>query len=237
MSRHSNQEIEQYYFDRFRSHYPIPAGQVEHTDKPDVIVRGHKTLGIEIASLYLADGANHESEQVQRRRRDAVLRAAQTKYLAAGGRKIELTFSFDPSHPISNTGALSTALARAAAGIEKMPAGRIDRSCFSHVPEVCFIYHNPTEYRDAKWRTSQVLTVPNLSLPRLAEIVETKHRKLAEYTLCDAYWLLLIVDFMDPAQDQEVDWPESEASIRSPFEKIIVYKPQFAAWIEVPIES
>jgi hypothetical protein len=239
MPRHSIQEIEQYYFNQFKAHYPIPPGQVEHTDKPDVIVRSHRTIGIEIARLYLADGANSGSEQRQRRIRDEVLRKAQVEYLATGGKKIELTFSFDPSHPISNRMALSisTALAKVAAAIEKLPAGQIDRSHFRHVPEVCFIYHNPIEYHDAKWRTSQVYTVPNLSLSRLAEIAESKHRKLAQYTPCDAYWLLLVVDFMDPAQDQEIHWPESEAPIKSPFEKIIVYKPQFAAWIEVPIES
>ena len=237
MPRHSNQEVEKYYFNQFKAHYPVPPGQVEHTDKPDVIVHGHRTLGIEIANLYLSDGANHGSEQVQRRIRDTVLRLAQDEYLAAGGKKIELTFLFDPSHPISNTKPLATALARVAANIEKLPAGQVNRSQFLHVPEVCFVYHNPTEYHDAKWRTSQVYTVPNLSLPRLAEVVESKHKKLAEYKPCDAYWLLLIVDFMDPAQDQDIDWPKSEDPLRSSFEKIIIYKPQFAAWTEVPSQQ
>jgi len=78
-----------------------------------VIVHGHRALGIEIANLYLSDGANHGSEQVQRCRRDPVLRLAQDEYLAAGGKKIELTFMFDPSHPISNTKPLATAFVSA----------------------------------------------------------------------------------------------------------------------------
>jgi hypothetical protein len=237
MSRHSNQEVEQYYFNLFKVHYPLPSGRVEHTDKPDVIVHGHRTLGIEIANLYLLDGADHGSEQVQRNIRETVLKLAQAEYLDNGGKNIELTFSFDPSHPISNPKALATVLARAAASIDKLPAGQVNRSQFLHIPEICFVHHNPVGYPDAKWRTSQVHNVPNLALSRLAQIVAVKHKKLKEYKSCDAYWLLLIVDFMDPAQDQEIDWPGSEAPLQSAFEKIIIYKPQFAAWTEVPKRS
>lgn len=239
MSRLSNQELEQYYFKQFQAHYPMPPGQVEHRDKPDVLILGHRTLGIEIVNFYLSHATNLGSEQTQRPVRDLVVKEAQAEYLASGGKKSELTFSFDPSHPISISDwkALATALARVAVTIEKLPAGQVNRSHFQDVPEICFIYHNPTEYHDAKWHASQVYTVPNLSLSRLAEIVESKHSKLAGYKPCDAYWLLLIVDFTDPAQDQEIDWPESEVSLKSPFEKIIIYKPQFAAWTEIPTQQ
>jgi hypothetical protein len=73
MSRASNQAIKRYYFEQFRTHFPLPTGSVEYTDKPDVIVHGARKLGIEIANLYLVDGGDPSSEQAQRRVRERVL--------------------------------------------------------------------------------------------------------------------------------------------------------------------
>jgi len=166
-----------------------------------------------------------------------VLKHAQALYLAAGGKTIELTVSFDPTHPIANKKSVASALAVAAKSIEKLPVGPVDRIYLDQIPEVWFIYHNPTEYPDAVWRTSQVYTVPGLSLSRIAAILNEKHQKLPSYRPCDAFWLLLVVDFIDFAQDQDIDWPDPEFSLSSKFERIIVYKPQFAEWMEVPVEQ
>jgi hypothetical protein len=237
MSRASNQAIERYYFEQFRAHFPLPTGSVEYTDKPDVIVHGARKLGIEIANLYLVDGGDPSSEQAQRHVREGVLQEAQAQYLAAGGRKIELTISFDPTHPIMGAKALASALATAAKSIERSPAGQVSRTLFADMPEVWFIYHNPVEYPDAVWRAPQVYTVPNLSLSRVAAVAAAKHDKLHAYEPCDAFWLLLVIDFIDRAQDQDIQWPDPDFRISSPFESIILYKPQFAEWTEVPINQ
>jgi len=237
MSRASNQFIERYYFEQFRAHFPLPPGKVEYTDKPDIIIHGVRRVGVEIANLYLVDGADPSSEQAQRRFREDVLKQAQALFLTAGGKKIELTITFDPTHPISDTKVVASTLAVAAASIERLSGGRVDRNFFNHIPEVGFIYHNPIEYSDAIWRASQTYTVPVLSLSRVAAIVDAKHQRLPAYKKCDAFWLLLIVDFLDPAQDQDIRWPDPDFSFSSKFEKIIVYKPLFAEWTEVPIEQ
>jgi hypothetical protein len=96
MSRPSNQTVERYYFELFRSHYEVPDGDLVFTDKPDVIVRGTQTIGVEIANLYLASGADSASEQVQRVRRLQILERAQALHLASGGRHIELSVGFSP---------------------------------------------------------------------------------------------------------------------------------------------
>ena len=44
MSRPSNQEIEKYYFEQFTEDFPLPNGELEHGDKPDVIIRSTKKL-------------------------------------------------------------------------------------------------------------------------------------------------------------------------------------------------
>ena len=51
MDRPSNAQIERHYFERFRNDFPLPAGEIIYTDKPDVIIRGGSTLGIEITNL------------------------------------------------------------------------------------------------------------------------------------------------------------------------------------------
>ena len=97
-----------------------------------------------------------------------------------------------------------------------------------------FIYYNKKEYEDAKWRSVQGHYVPALSLERLRELVSNKTKKLPHYQQCDIYWLLLIVDFMDPAQDQDLQWPAGELLEKSPFERILLYKPQFGQVMLVP---
>lgn len=240
MSRPSNKEIEQYYFDSFKRHYPLPLGQIEHTDKPDVMIHGQIVYGIEITNLYLTDGEKYKdgsSEQAQRSIRDDVLKKAQDQHFANGGQKIVLIVSFDPLHPIINkkrAKILATALAEVAKIVEALPIGKVDIKHFNHINEVCFIYHNAIGANYEKWLVQQIYTGSKLSIQRLKEAVAIKTKALEKYKPCDVYWLLLIVDFMDRAQDQEIDWPESEAALVSPFEKIIIYKPQFAKWTEVP---
>jgi hypothetical protein len=55
-----------------------------------------------------------------------------------------------------------------------------------------------------------------------------------EYRSCDAYWLLVIVDFMSAAQEQEirVDGLRISSAV---FEKIIVYKPNFDHILDVTV--
>jgi hypothetical protein len=235
MSRLSNRDIEQYYFDQFRGHFPLPAGEVEHGDKPDVVIHGERKLGIEIANLYLTDGADPSSEQVQRKRREAVVRQAQTHHSLPGGKKIELTVSFDSVRPITDVQAVARSLAALAQSIEPLEAGALPRRHFSQVPQLNFVYYNPVEYPDARWRVSQMFSGVNLSVDRVAQLVATKELRLAEYNQCDVYWLLLIVDFMDSAQDQEIVWPEEVAPLKTTYERVIIYKPQFAQWIQVPV--
>ena len=49
-------------------------------------------------------------------------------------------------------------------------------------------------------------------------------------------WLLLVVDFMDPAQDQEIQWPAGAVLMQArTFERIWLYKPAFHEVLEIPI--
>lgn len=234
MSRPSNQDIERYYFELFRQHYEVPEGEIDYTDKPDVILRSSQTIGVEIANLYLTNGADATSEQVQRARRLQVLERAQTLHRASGGKPIELSVGFDPKGPIQEVEPVARALATIATKVENSPSGQVNRLLFEDVPALSFLYHNQIEYADAKWRLVQGYNVPSLSLERLRLLVSEKAKKLHNYQSCDSYWLLLIVDFMDPAQDQNLQWPVGEVLEKSPFERILLYKPQFGQVVQVP---
>ena len=234
MSRTSNQTIERYYFERFQSHYEVPDGDLVFTDKPDVILRGTQTIGVEIANLYLSSGSDRASEQVQRARRLQILERAQALHRASGGRHIELSVGFNPEHPIQELEPVALALAAIATKVEYSPSGQVSRMLFEHVPELRFLYHNQKEYADAKWRLVQGYSVPALSLERLRVLVSDKTKKLRNYQPCDSYWLLLVVDFMAPSQDQDFQWPAGEVLEKSPFERILLYKPQFGQVVQVP---
>jgi hypothetical protein len=71
-----------------------------------------------------------------------------------------------------------------------------------------------------------------MSAARLRAIVAEKESKAANYASCDAYWLLIVVDFTDPAQDQEITTTGLKLSSGF-FEKIIIYKPGFEDIVEV----
>lgn len=183
MSRATNRAIERHYFDQFKAHFPLPPGELEYGDKPDVIIQGERRIGVEIANLYLADGRDPTSEQTQRHFREAVLKHAQALYLAAGGKTIELTVSFDPTHPIANKKSVASALAVAAKSIEKLPVGPVDRIYLDQIPEVWFIYHNPTEYPDAvcvplrftQYRVCRFLELPRSSTKNTRSFLPTDH--------------------------------------------------------------
>jgi hypothetical protein len=60
-----------------------------------------------------------------------------------------------------------------------------------------------------------------MSTQRLAEIVQEKENKARAYASCDAYWLLVIINFIDPAQEQEIRREEGLAIASGVFQKVI----------------
>ncbi len=222
MVRKSNKEIERHYFEMFRRVYSLP-GEPDYGDKPDVILKGKK-IGIEITRFYIDKGDLPESEQVQSDWRGKVISKAQKIYLANGGKRIELSFGFDKAQPIRDKGQLAKKIAELARSIEGRMTEVINKEIFKDIPEISFVYLNPEEYEDAKWRVVQVYSVPLMSRERLVEIVKDYEEKSKHYQPCDTYWLLVVVDFMNPAQDQEIQSDGFEKIDSTIFEKVFVYK-------------
>jgi len=59
-----------------------------------------------------------------------------------------------------------------------------------------------------------------------------KEHNAKKYRPCDAYWLLVIVDFMSAAQEQEIR-VDGLSICSSVSETIIVYKPRFDHILDV----
>ena len=227
MAKRSNQDREQYYFGMFRRDYQLPEGTIVHGDKPDVIVEGKRKIGIEITNFFLESGALSESEQVQRKAREAVVSNAQQVYLSNGGRRIELSLSFDKASPIRHQGKLANRIAAVAKNIDGLKTGAIRKDVFKDIPELSFVYLNAKEYEDPTWRVVPCYLGEIMSMERLRAIVSAKEAQSKFYQSCDAYWLVVVVDFFDRAQDQEIQIEGFEKIGSTVFEKVIVYRTHF----------
>lgn len=234
MTKPSNDKIERHYFERFCKLYGLSDDSVMYGDKPDVIVHGTRKIGIEIRNFFVQSGKLPGSEQRQWPLRDTVVKDAHKLYLAGGGKRDELTFGFDKNNPIipARMKALSKDLAAFVGSHDDQSSGEICRYLFRDtMPELWSIYLNAHEYIDAEWRVTQVHTFGLMSKDDLKAIVKEKESKAAQYEACDAYWLLLVVDGIDAAQEQEIRINDLAVG-SSVFEKIIVFH-TFGHFVEI----
>jgi len=234
----SKREIERHYFERFRQDYPLPEGVIEYWDRPsggpDVFVNGEERLGIEITRFFLEDGALKHSEQQQRKRRDVVVSRAQETYSRDGGKSFELSFSFNKESPINSVEKLAAKLAKLAKSLEGHPGGRVSKGTFQNIAELSFVYLNATEYLDPRWRVMQAHSGPGvMSEEQLRNIIRTKEEKAKSYQPCDSYWLVVIVDSFDRAQEQEIPTDGLGRIDSQMFEKVIIYVTPYGDIVEV----
>jgi len=222
MTKITNQDIEKYYFEMFRQVYRIPQGLVCYGDRPDVIIKGKERIGIEITNFYREEGNLLESEQAQGNFRKKIVFRAQKIYQNDGGRNINISFGFDKNNPIRDT-KLRSNLVDLAKRIENQPEGEISRDMFKTIPELDFV-HLSKEVQGLKWQVCQVYRGSKMLRKRLLEIVCGKEKKVSGYQKCDAYWLLVVIDFFDRAQDQEILFDGFDKIETDIFEKVIVYR-------------
>ncbi|OGW22947.1 MAG: hypothetical protein A3K09_05995, partial [Nitrospinae bacterium RIFCSPLOWO2_12_FULL_47_7] len=170
--------------------------------------------------------------QVQQKAREAVVSKAQQVYLANGGKRIELSFSFDKVAPIRGQAKLANKIAAVAKNIDGLKTGSIRKDAFKGIPELSFVYLNARKYEDPKWRVVQCYSGQLMSMEKLRAIVGAKEAQSKYYQRCDAYWLIVVVDFINRAQDQEIHINGFEKIASTVFEKVIVYKTHFGHVLE-----
>jgi hypothetical protein len=226
MALKSNRQKECYYFELFRKVYPLPDGELKYGDKPDIIIDGKRRLGVEMTNFYVEGGELIESEQIQRRIRKIVLKKAQQKYIHKGG-KFEISFSFNRQHPIRHSRKLIPKIIEIIRRLESSRTGGISKYFLEDIPELDFVYINPNLYSNPQWRNVQGYTgVNQMSMAKLEQILSGKEKKAEEYEKCDAYWLLVVIDSFDRAQEQLIpdEVLNGEVKLDSDiYEKIILF--------------
>lgn len=226
------QEIERHYFEKFRKDYPLPIGNIDYGDQPDVILKAKRQIGIEITNFFIEEGGLSESEQVQRKAREKVVFEAQSIYQTSNGRRTELTFGFNKAKPIRDQKELVKKIVELAKHIEGCETGEIRKVFFQEIPELSSVYLNAKEYKDTKWRVCQVYGTPRMSRDRLADIVRDKEVRAKKYKKCDVYWLLVIVESFDQAQEQTFPSNGFEKIKTKVFERVIIYDSNFGDVLE-----
>jgi hypothetical protein len=181
-AKKTNQEKERCSFEKFRKVYKLPQGVVCYGDKPDVIVSGDCTIGIELTSFYREPGSEERSEQRQRQWRFEVVSKAHRRYLAAGGKNIELTITFDVNNIITSDRkkVLPRKIAELAARIDMRPMGAFYGDCLDDMPEVLLIWSSGKEWPNPVWnRPGQVHIYQEMSVARLKQIIAEAPRQSA----------------------------------------------------------
>jgi hypothetical protein len=116
--------------------------------------------------------------------------------------------------------------------MDSWESGEIPRYLFRDTtPEVWSIWVNSRRYSNAKWRLLGTHRPKLMAVEALEAIVREKETKLSEYEQCDAYWLLVVADGMDAAQEQEIRIDDPHV-ISNVFEKILIYDPLFGHVVE-----
>jgi hypothetical protein len=223
---------ERAYFEGFRRTHCEPEGDVTFGDRPDVTVRGKRTIGVEITRLYLRPGSDPASEQRQRPLRDAVVSQAHRLFTARGGPPIEWTIGFRAgSLAAGRTKKVAEALADfalhyerdIAAGVEEDISQEVWRELYeTALPEVSFLWVSRAKPAEPLWRVMQNYGVDLMSPEAVQAVVDQKEVEAEGYAACDALWLLIVVEAMDAAQDQEIRL-DSLAVRSSVYERVIVY--------------
>lgn len=229
--RPSNPDIERYYFEKFITQYELPKGEVVYSDKPDVIITGEENLGIEITNFYY-----DPREQSQISMRLNAVKNAQKIYQETTNNYTEFHFGFNRQSPIKMVKKMTKNLLVLAERFSEYPIGSITEDKFEDVPEVSFVWRGE-EYDDCEWGVSQIFSMPSMNVERLAEVIQEKERRAKEYAVCDKLWLLIVIDFMNLAQDQEIMNVHIDEIESDVFDKVILYKTLIEEIREVPIKN
>lgn len=229
----TKRETEATYFQLFAQSYKLPKGKIRYGDKPDVTIRGIQKLGIEITNFYHTNGNLPNSEQKQRIKRTSAIKLAHKNYLEQTKKNHNVSFGFSKNHPIKNPEQLAARIAVCCMKVPLPQKGWLPKKNFSSIPELESIYFDDREYAKPRWRIHYVPHVPTMSLAELKKIILSKEQKSKQYRPCDALWLLIIVDTLDPAQEQEIGIKGIETISSTVFEKIIIFKTPITDVIEL----
>lgn len=217
----SNADIEKNVFERFSGHYPLPEGKITFQDKPDVLIidEDNRTIGIEITALLPDEDALNQHAK----RQNVVKKAHSIFKRKHEDTTAEYAFGFKDTAVIQQVKPLAITIAQTVSGFPMLGDGFVDRQHYRDIPELLSIYKTG-EYEDAAWRDYRVYSPPILSRETLENMIKDKEKKAKCYKKCDAYWLLMYVNFINPASDIEITNGQIPSIKSDIFEKVIIFR-------------
>lgn len=219
----TKEEKEKYYFDKFCMAQGFSWEVVEQCKppKPDFIGDDCRKIGIEITNYSIVDGGEASSEMKQSPQRQRIANLAHKMFLEDGGGQINVALGFNLIIERSKE-EIARDIFHFVRDNQSLTNDRLTFYARMAIPEIAFLYISSAEHSPAEWRLAQVHDVTTINIERLTEIIKGKEGK--NYTGCDAYWLLIVMDMMDPGQEQEIPRSELPKIPSQKFEKIFFYK-------------
>ena len=231
MTRSDKKLRERSLYDHFASLVEIPEGPLDFDgESPDFVIHGDRTRGVEITELHVADG--ELSWQRQAPRRKEALRRAQAQYVAASGPAFDFNFDFKPLPATVSLDELARQALAAATASVNGTSGLISSDLLEPTPLVRWLYRPEPLYVDPRWHDMPCHSVPFLDPSNVQRVVNAKGEKLLSYRRCDRHWLVIGVDFWNPAQDQELAWPVETALDLCGFDRVFIVKTHHGVYLE-----
>lgn len=239
MARSKTIKAEAHYFEQFLKYFSLPSGVVSYggssDDKPDLTLKSTNSdeiiIGIEQTRFFIEDGSVISSEQIQARRRLEVIEIAERGYRSQHSEDLRLSICFNKNYPILSVFEVAENLLLFLSKYQKefMKDKSLVRPL--SIPEINSFYVQWD--MGASWQLIQVYSGQLTSKERLQEILDAKSRQAEGYRRCGDLWLLVIIDFCDRGQDQEID-DKIEILESNHFSKVVLFKTIFNQIKEIP---
>jgi hypothetical protein len=224
MTTPAQKQRERSYLDEFRRVVSVP-GIVEEGERPDFIVRGDATIGVEVVDLFHVPGSDPLGWQRQRPRGDRAIAQAHAIFERAGGRRFDYAIDLARLPAEASIGEIAAQIWGAAnAAAQDGPGGIVSSLLLEPFPLVSWMHRSENEYEEPRWYAMAVHDTPPLDPAAVQAAVDGKGIKLARYRACDAHWLLLVVNFSNRAQNQALVWPAEAVLQRRGFDRVFVLK-------------
>ena len=218
----TKKEVEKYYLEKFSALVNIDSANCEQCDppKPDFIINGEKKLGIEITNYHFIDGSLPFSERVQTARRQAIANLANKMYLENGHRNLKIFLGFNTIDRANKI--IAEDICAFVRAHQDLPTGDLTYYAKHAIPEIAYLYLYSNVHSTYDWQVSQVHDVSLIDNSRLLSIIQSK--ELKHYEGCDSVWLVVVMDMMDPSQEQEINESSLLQVQSKKFDKIFLYK-------------
>ena len=179
----------------------FPVGEVIGDEEPDFLIRGERTVGIELTELHRLPAAGQAPAQETQSLHERAIRRASDVYVAAGHPPVECNFQFREPVSKADVPRLAQVLADLVARIRP----EMDEQCSEeftwdnrdYFPEV-LTYVSVRRY-PAIEKTFFGAAGPAPAVPLRVEdvkrVVQAKEGKIPSYRQrCDEVWLVIVVD-------------------------------------------